>query len=164
MPQRPHVALIDDQILLGQVEGEGPPEDSNSLSEAIVQNWTRLAFSGLSGGTYARLRKLASKAPEWRGSGSKPLSGASLRYFLEFWKLVREDASEPELALAPNGNLQVEWHKNWRKHLDLEFSDNGLAYFGLFDGKSILEGVEFGRELADTLMHRSSKPLRWISQ
>jgi hypothetical protein len=104
---------------------------------------------------------MARRGPGWRGPGSLPLSHDSLRFFLEFWTLARAVASEPQIALAPNGHLQAVWYRNSKRSLDVEFSKTGDAFFGLFDGRTIVEGVETVSGLAHMLITRESKPLQW---
>lgn len=156
------IAVTDNRVITVELdEREQRKETLETLLLAIEANWNRLAFSGISEPSYQRLLRLAKKKAGWRGVGSQPLSTVSLRRFLEFWKLVRQTASEPEFALAPNGNLQVEWHKNRRRHLDIEFGEGFLVYYGLFDGSSVHEGAETVAQLVNMLVSRPSKPLRW---
>ena len=140
---------------------EAPSTSVEALPKAIQDNWNRIALSKPPPRTYQRIRQIARKEAGWRGRGSYPLSSQSLEWFLEFWKLIRGNASEPELAITPSGRLQVDWYKNSRRHLDIEFAENGTVFYGFFDGKSVHEGVETYDVLAEWLRSRESKPLRW---
>lgn len=137
--------------------------ETESLREAIGNNWSRLAISKLSQQAFSRLEDLAAETDGWNGPNSKALSPMSLRHFLRLWNEIRDEVLEPEFALASNGHLCAEWHSSWKKHLDLEFADDGRVFFGLFDGKSILEGVEKGAELSRMLLARKGQPLKWKS-
>lgn len=132
-----------------------------ALPDAVRDNWNRLAVSELTEQSYATITKLAHKGTGWRGAGSLPLSAGSLRAFLDFWQQIKEHAKEPELTMTPRGNLVAEWHKNWRRHLDIEFRAGGFALYGLFDGQSLHEGRDTISGLARFLMYRERKPLRW---
>lgn len=80
-------------------------ESTNSQPKSLRDNWTSLAFSGLSWQSFNRIKNLAQKADGWRGPGSKKLSTPALRDFLRFWKVISDQATEPFLTLAPNGDL-----------------------------------------------------------
>jgi hypothetical protein len=134
---------------------------SNALPTAIASNWSRLAFSRIGAPLYARLMNLAKREPGWRGPGSRPLDAASLRAFLEFWKLIRDSAVEPQVVLGPSGQIQAIWRRNSRHSVDLEFAAKGAIYFGLFDGLSIQEGVDTADQLSKVLLNRTSEPLKW---
>jgi hypothetical protein len=87
---------------------------SNTLGDptlpiAIASNWSRIALSRIGAPLYARLMNLAKREPGWRGPGSRSLDAASLRVFLEFWKLIRHSAVEPQVVLGPNGHIQAVW-------------------------------------------------------
>jgi hypothetical protein len=129
---------------------------------AVVLNWSRLARADLSRTSYSRLFALAMRPDGWRGRGSKVLSVASLSVFLKFWSLVSSDAAEPEFALMPNGHLSAEWFKNNRRHLDVEFAEDWMVYFGLFNGEGISEGKETIENLAAILRATKPKPLLWV--
>ncbi len=134
---------------------------SDAVPESIRDNWQRLATSGLSEGLYSRLQKLANKLDGWRGKGSRRLSAGSLHHFLIFWSLVKENAVEPFVTLAPNGHLYAEWHASWKRHLDVEFTDTGDVFYGLFHGNVIHEGREKVSELVIMLQSRHTNPFKW---
>ena len=134
---------------------------SDTLPPAIAANWSRLALSGIGTALYTRLVNLAKREAGWRGSGSRALDGSSLQTFLNFWKMVRGYAVQPQVVLAPNGNMQAIWQKSSKKILDLEFAEGNRVYFGLFDGASVQDGVDAANELARALLNRSSEPLKW---
>ena len=113
-----------------------------TLPPAIEENWNRIGLSRLSQESYQKLRRIARKEAGWRGPGSDRLTSESLRGFLDFWKLVRAVAVEPEFAITPAGHIQAEWYKGQRKHVDIEFTGGELAFYGLFDGRSVHEGLE----------------------
>lgn len=136
---------------------------TEALPPALEDNWIALALSGLSERAYERIQILARKPEGWRGSSSKPLRSDSLGDFLTFWNIVRPYAKEPEFALTPRGHIQAEWHKSWKRHLELEFVGNGRVFYGLFDKNSVHEGVGGLEELCGILQSRGSKPLRWTA-
>lgn len=147
--------LVDDSILSPSVSL------SESLPAAIRDNWNGLFVSKLSEAAYERLRIIASQEEGWRGAHSLSLRSSSLRNFLQFWENVQFTAAEPEFALAPNGYIQAEWHRNWKKHLEIEFCENEMCYYGLCDGNSIHEGRATVSELVSLILLRRSKPLLW---
>lgn len=146
------------------------PEYKNvteTMPEAITSNWEQLANSGFSNQTYAFLVKLAGKKTGWRGAGSRALDAVSLTKFLNFWDKVSENAIEPEFALLPNGNIQAEWYKDERHFIELEFTSNDMIFLGIFDGDSVIEGVEDSDKLAASekivtlLSLKEFGPLKW---
>jgi hypothetical protein len=137
--------------------------DREATPSAISINWTRLSRAGLTSGASARLYKLAMRTDGWRGSGSRALNSVSLAGFLAFWSSVSGQATEPHFTLLPNGHLGAEWYKNSRHHLDIEFADDQIAYFGLFSGKTEIEGIENPQVIAKSLLGHPAKPLRWKS-
>lgn len=134
---------------------------SNTMPDAVSANWARYTTAGISLDTYLKLVTLGQKPDGWRGNGSKKLSDGSISTFLEFWGSVRDFASDAFLTLAPSGNLFAEWHKSWKSHLDIEFVEGGVAFFGLFSGSSIVEGKVDVGELAGLLRAHKRKPLSW---
>jgi hypothetical protein len=130
----------------------------------ISINWTRLSRSGLTTEAYSRLFKIATRTEGWRGPGSRALHSASLAGFLNFWSLICEQAIEPEFTLLPNGHLGAEWYKKSHRHLDIEFVDDQLAYFGFFSGATEIEGKANIRMIAQLLTTDSAHPLRWKSR
>jgi hypothetical protein len=160
LARRPPVAV---ETLTSNTLGD-PSSDTlgdPTLPLAIASNWSRLALFGIGPPLYARLMNLAKREPGWRGLGSRPLDSGSLRVFLEFWKLIRDSAVEPQIVLGANGHIQAIWQRNSRRSLDLEFTASGAIYFGLFDGPSIQEGVDTADQLANVLLNRKSEPLKW---
>jgi hypothetical protein len=146
-------------VVAGDADGVRPAVNATPLAMAL--NWNRLARAELSEASYSRLFAIASRPDGWRGRGSKALSAASLSVFLKFWSVVSRDAAEPQFALMPTGHLSAEWFKNRRRHLDLEFADDWMIYFGLFNGDGISEGKETIQNLANILKSTSFKPLLW---
>jgi len=133
---------------------------SNSLPMSILANWSKIARANMSVGMYADLVRIAGAQDGWRGSGSLSLRSESLNDFLEFWSTVRDDAVEPEVALAPDGSLHAEWFKSMRRRLDVRFAKQ-RAFFGLFTNDGILEGVDHLNAVAQILKSHHSKPLTW---
>lgn len=131
-----------------------------ALPEAVSASWTRIAQADISVRLYSRLVRLASQPDGWRGPGSLSLRPSSLKRFLEFWTMVRNEAREPELALAPDGSLHAEWFKSHRQRLDVRFAEPKVI-FGLFAGNSILEGADNLKTVAQILMQHHAKPLAW---
>ena len=144
--------VLDDQL----ASAATPP--------ALSVNWTRLTRARLSPAAYAKIFRIASRKQGWRGPGSCSLSSGALTTFLEFWSVVRTRACEPQLALVPNGNLGAEWFKSGRRRLDLEFCDDGSVYFGIQNGRGILEGKELVKNVAAILFGLDSKPLNWTAK
>jgi hypothetical protein len=134
---------------------------STTLPTSLRVNWNSLAISGLSAGLIERLFRLAEKPDGWRGPGSKRLSPASLRNFLGFWASISENAVEPFITLAPNGNLYAEWHASWKRHLDIEFAGNDEVFYGLFHGAHPSEGKDFTAEVVNMMQSRRINPFNW---
>ena len=134
---------------------------STSMPRSVSDNWYSLLTSGLSDGAQTRLRRLAQLDDGWHGRGSKALQSASLKNFLLFWRIISENAIEPFLTLTPNGHLYTEWHRNWRRHLDLEFTEDHTVYFGLLDRHYVNEGLDRRSEVARIFLSRTSNPFRW---
>jgi hypothetical protein len=109
---------------------------------------------------YANLVKLARAPDGWAGANSKALSSPALLRFLDFWQLVRDEASEPLLTLAPDGSLVAEWFKSVRQRLDVRYSSRSVI-FGLITPKNILEGAESAETVATILKLHPQKPLSW---
>jgi hypothetical protein len=110
---------------------------------------------------YSNLVRLASAPDHWAGPNSKSLDAASIARFLDFWLLVRDDANEPSLTLAPDGSLIAEWFKSVRQRLDMRFSNRAVV-FGLISPKNILEGAESAETVASILKLHPQKPLAWL--
>jgi hypothetical protein len=135
-------------------------EPVNTLPEVIQASWSRIAHANMSVHMFSALVRIATQPPGWRGPGSLALRSASLKNFLEFWSAVRDNASEPELGLAPDGSLHAEWFRSARQRLDVRFLDQKVI-FGLFAGNSILEGAEPRDTAAQILNAHHAKPLSW---
>jgi hypothetical protein len=147
--------LISDEI------AKGTQPKTASLPGAIQQNWMRLARSGIRQEAYERLLAFAAAPSVTTAVDTRPLHAQSLRYFLDFWEMVKGKAREPDLVLSPSGTLQAEWHLNWRKHLEIEFCEDGRAHFGLFSGKTVYEGYDGVTSIAKMLLERDDQPLKW---
>jgi len=133
-----------------------------SMPTSILANWNEIAEADFTVSLYMHLVRLAKKPAGWRGPGSLPLQSSSVRKFLAFWKEVRDDAVEPEVALAPDGTLHAEWYRSDRQRLDIRFADSKL-FFGLFDRGRVIEGADDLLISALILKSHQSKPLRWGS-
>jgi hypothetical protein len=134
-----------------------------SLPESITANWSRIAKADMSLGMFNRLVRLAAQPGGWRGPGSAPLQPSSLSRFLTFWTIVRDEAKEPELTLAPDGTLHAEWFRSEKQRLDIGFSDPKIV-FGMITGNSILEGAENLITVAQILRHHQARPFAWGSR
>jgi len=134
---------------------------TGSLVGGILDDWLALQNSGLSEHARNRIERLVRKPDGWKGPGSSKLRSESLRHFLKFWGSIKSKAQEPFIALAPNGNLYAEWHTSWKRHLDVEFNDDGLVYFGLFKGREIIEGKTKLNNFISSMGGRSDKPFQW---
>jgi len=132
------------------------------VPDAIFQNWQALANAKLSEKSYLFLFHLARKSWGWRGAGSHPLRSGSLANFLAFWSKAREESVEPDFVLTPNGNLQAEWYKDNSHFVELEFQSDHQILFGLFDGKSVIEGREKAAEVNAMLGIKDFRPLKWV--
>jgi len=136
----------------------------DAMPTALTANWSRLFLSDLSAKSYARILQFARLNEGWRGAGSKSLSDRALEAFLEFLIRLGDDVVEPELTLTARGTLHAEWFRNTRRHLDLEFISEEKVFFGLFDGKTVYEGIDCLNGLSSWLKQRSSQPLKWRSR
>jgi hypothetical protein len=132
---------------------------TEALPPTIVASWGPIQHADMSSAMYDKLVRLAS-APAGRVSVSDPLNASSLRHFLQFWSMVRDEAVEPELGLAPDGSIHAEWFKSVRQRLDVRFAGS-KARFGLFTSNNILEGAENLTTVAKILKLHHAKPLKW---
>jgi hypothetical protein len=141
----------------------GSPRLTDTTPGSISVNRTRLTRAKLSLDSIRNVFRLAARVDGWRGAGSRSLESGSLSTFLEFWTSFTslKGRKEPAFTLAANGNLIAEWYKNKNRHLDIEFCSDGQLYFGLFNGKSVLEGIATGDELALILGALLHSPLKW---
>jgi hypothetical protein len=139
------------------------PISPNSLPDALLSNWNRIAQANMSVRMYRDLVRLAMQPSGWRGPGSRGLRAGSLKSFLEFWMAVRDSAVEPELTLAPDGSLAAEWFKSPRQRLDTRFLDH-IAIFGLLMNNNVLEGAETRDTVASILKAHQAKPLTWSAR
>jgi hypothetical protein len=134
--------------------------NTDTIPNSIAGTWGSIARAHMSVKTYDNLVKLARAPDGWAGANSKPLSSAAILRFLNFWQLVKDEASEPSLTLAPDGSLVAEWFKSVRQRLDVRFSSHGVI-FGLITPKNILEGAESAETVATILKLHPQKPLFW---
>ncbi len=148
-------------ITLQRRRGDEPGKTSaNSVPESILAVWTRIGSANISVRMYRDIVRLAMQPTGWRGPGSLALRSSSLKSFLEFWAAVRDEAAEPEVALAPDGSIHAEWFKSSRERLDVRFAEQKLV-FGLLTSNSILEGAENLNLVALILRSHRSQPLKW---
>jgi len=110
-------------VTASYVSSEAAPSETNLLPESIFESWGSINRVGMSVRMYGDLVRLASVRDGWRGPGSRALRAGSLKSFLDFWALVRSDAKEPEIALAPDGTIHAEWFASNRNRLDAKFSE-----------------------------------------
>jgi len=134
---------------------------TETIPDAIRQNWQIMANAELSEQSYLFISHLARKPWGWRGPGSRSLRTGSLANFLSFWSGVKEEAVEPDFVLTPNGNLQAEWYKDNSHFVELEFRPDHQIFFGLFDGKLVLEGQAKAAEVNALLGIKDYRPLKW---
>jgi hypothetical protein len=125
----------------------------------IIAAWGAIRQARMSSEMYGKLVRLASVAPGWRGPGAQPMKVSSLNQFLHFWLLIRDDAVEPELALAPDGSIHAEWFKSLRQRLDIRFADVAVRF--VFTNNNILEGADKLATVAEILKDHHAKPLTW---
>ena len=149
------------------VGNEGRPIEAlsgtDSLPESIWTSWGRIAQANMSVRMLGDLVRIAAAGDGWRGAGSRALRAGSLANFLEFWSLIRADAKEPELALAPDGSLHAEWFESQRRRLDVRFADKHV-FFGLFSNNTIVEGVDDLKTVAQILRLHRAAPLKWSAR
>lgn len=129
--------------------------------ESIINNWQLLATSNFSEQSYLFILKLARKKEGWRGPGSRPLNASSLSNLLKFWNKISAHATEPEFALAPDGNIQAEWYKDERHFIEIKFTPLNMISFGLFYGDKVLEGIAAPNDIIAILSSHAFKPLQW---
>jgi len=137
------------------------PERSSqmtALPQIIERNWSRIALADLTVGLVSRLVSAAAATERNR----KPLSEKALERFFRFWRSVKDQASEPEIVPTPDGGLHAEWFKSPSQRLDIKFSESNV-FFGLINGKKILEGAYDQDTVAAILKNNPSQPLRWGS-
>jgi hypothetical protein len=146
------------------VPGQSSPSPrivgTSAAPKSIVDTWGAITRAGMTAEMYAKLVRLASLPPGWRGPGARALRASSLAQFLHFWSLVRPNATEPELALAPDGSVHAEWFKSPRQRLDVRFAENNVR-FGMFVNHNILEGADKLVTVANILKSHHAKPLTW---
>jgi hypothetical protein len=149
---------------VGATRAETKPRFSQIGTEAaprtIVAAWGAIRQARMSFEMYGKLVRLASVAPGWRGPGAQSMKVWSLNQFLHFWSLIRDDAVEPELALAPDGSIHAEWFKSARQRLDIRFADANV-HFGMFTNNNVLEGADKLATVAQILKDHHAKPLTW---
>jgi hypothetical protein len=147
---------------LAATQAKAPDQSPNTdaIPTSITGSWGAIARAHMSVKMYANLVKLARAPDGWAGARSRALSAAAILRFLDFWLLVRDEASEPLLTLAPDGSLVAEWFKSVRQRLDVRYSPHGVI-FGLITPKNILEGAESAKTVATILKLHPQKPLSW---
>jgi hypothetical protein len=158
-PQKPPSTSAN-TVTARYVSSDPQASTTNLLPESIFGSWGRINRGSMSVRMYGDLVRLASVRDGWHGPGSRALCVRSLRNFLDFWALVRSDAKEPEIALAPDGTIHAEWFASNRKRLDARFSERDVV-FGLFAHDNIVEGVDSVQTVAQILKLHRSKPLSW---
>lgn len=161
-PQAPPQAPAPAQSTSAVAGGQSPvPSGSvtDALSGAIRANWGKLTQAALSDRMYQQIQRIAT-VPDDTRPGSRLLGTNCLSNFLEFWARVHNDATEPDLVLAPDGTLYAEWFKSGRQKLDVRFTSSTVT-FGLFANADILEGAQQPQAVAAILSAHAAKPLRW---
>lgn len=135
--------------------------NTNGTPYAIERNWQKIRTAKISEAQYNRIYNLAKNYNNWNRYSSNIMNSYSLSCYLNFWGKIRDFAVEPEIFLCANGNIQAEWTNGKRKNLYIEFSQKNLAYFGMFNGHKIIEGVEDIESLTNLLINIESNPLNW---
>lgn len=131
------------------------------VPSALRANWLSLQRAKLTASTKTRINQLAQLPDGWRGSGSKCLSAESLRTFLRLWEQVHPPSKEPFITLAPNGQVFLEWHKSWRKHLDVQCFPDDQVIFGLLEGTNEIGGKCDTSALLTLINARGGTALKW---
>jgi hypothetical protein len=134
---------------------------TNVVSHSLRSNWARLQNADLPADIDAKIRQLSQLAEGWRGRGSKPLTADSLRTFLDFWGHLPTARKKPFIALSPSGTIFLEWHRTWKKHLDVECANDGTVVFGLIRGETVIEGKAPASEAVATLNAGAVSPFGW---
>lgn len=164
IPKHPGRSAVGTAIYETQTE---PSIDSSvkvrteALPATIHANWYAILVADVSVEIYNQIVRIARLEAGWAGPYSQALNSKSLRHFLKFWENFSELAVDPELVMTTGGHLHAEWHKNRKRHLDIEFCANGKAFYGLFDGTSTHEGIDRIGEIVVFLRVRENNPLRW---
>lgn len=160
LPERQRVEHSIVDARLSHIPGTAATIEANSVPDSLISLWTRVARSNMSVRMFGELMRIATQPAGWRGRGSHALRATSLKNFLDFWTAIRDNASEPELSLVPDGSLLAEWFKSERERLDVRFVDN-LVLFGLLAHNRVLEGAEKLDIVAQILRSHQLKPLTW---
>ncbi|MDA1101248.1 MAG: hypothetical protein O2967_19955 [Proteobacteria bacterium] len=152
-----------DQCLPNLTLDAAVPSDSNVIPESIFFNWSLLRLSGLSDGAFGQLTMTASNRLVESGDQS-PLNRITLTAFLEFWNKIRLYAAEPDIAVSPKGNVQIEWEKDGENFIVLEFRPDNAIFFSLWQKDNPTEGVR-SREQVDEFIRilgiMDENPLSW---
>ena len=134
------------------------------MPPAVAACWFLLSQSRLSEDTFNYLVSAASNRVTRVAEGLRPLNARSLATFLHFWIAVRIQAAEPEIAISPKGNIQVEWTKDEDDFLVLEFQPTGEIMFSLWQDGYPTEGMKSAnraQELVNMLDAMDENPLSW---
>jgi hypothetical protein len=154
------VASRFDAAAPAALKGPGKNSRTEAIPSSILATWGSIARAHMSVKMYANLVQLASAPDHWAGPHSRSLHADAITRFLSFWQLVKDEATEPSLTLAPDGSLLAEWFRSIRQRLDIRFSARAVI-FGLITPKNILEGAESAETVATILKLHPQKPLSW---
>jgi hypothetical protein len=139
-------------------------ERTNVIPDGVRANWVEYQRADLSDALKRRLMMLANLSYGWRGPGSRPMSAASLRTFLAAWRRIPDVAKDPFMNIGPNGNIFLEWHSSWKRHLDIECRTDGVLMFGLLNPPTLLEGSAPVEEAMNTLLGAAPNAFEWTSR
>lgn len=135
-------------------------EDSDSLPMAVKFNQQLLEQCDFSDDTLNRINHLAALVEGWDYGYGQSINPLSLRNFLFFWLKIINTAEEPSLFLCSNGNIQAEWFKDSKCHLEIEFKRD-ICMFSLFDKEKFSQGLDSLDNLVAILLERKPSPLVW---
>ena len=112
---------------------------------------------------FEKLEKLNKLEYGWNNHGGLPLKSSSVKDFYIFWNKIKDMrlTVEPEFAPGGDGSLNVEWHKDWKHHLEIEFRGGSVCFYMLADGRSEHQGRTSINDLITFLIHRKNNPFIW---
>lgn len=136
----------------------------DTIPDSLLRCWNLLRESELSGDTFRQIVSIASSRLLRGDQGLRPLSTKTLKAFLNFWELARDQATEPEITISPKGNLQAEWRRDEGNFVVLEFQPSGDIFFSLWQDNYVIEGSKAAkkmRELVHVFGALEDNPLGW---
>lgn len=137
---------------------------SDVIPFSIFACWNLLRESGFSERAFDRIVSTAMNRLASGETGLRPLDADTLTGFMNFWNSVRGIAVEPQITISPKGNIQVEWVKDCKNFMVMEFQPNYDVFISLWKDDQPLEGIR-SRETLPELIRvfdaMDENPLRW---